>query len=367
MLPSPKRMTSPEVQYVPILRLGSLELEIIEEYQGDSRLLPLVEVTTKSYKPKLQQIMNAWGKANYLVSLPRYLTSYASRQKADVQEILNKFPSPQPLFAFFESVSSLGGIPVISPMSFRQQPIDYSQLASAESSIRGISNRLAFHVPVAPRELTNPQKHQLHSLRSVMKAGDILLLDVLRMRPVAAAFAALKEALLEFGQDVDWQTYVLGGLDVRWSGTDTHHNYGPLFMKVLSLDGFGDYVTSRRIEPSGGAPSKERPIKRYIPYYSSLSHDVRRFGEYQYKASVQQLQAHQCWRQALMTGHSNRCGVCADIVRGDITESPSRWKSFRMRHYINSVLTETLPAIETIPDARQLDSRGYRIASIEHA
>ncbi|MCK4392676.1 hypothetical protein KAX17_07185 [Candidatus Bipolaricaulota bacterium] len=354
------------MQYIPILRLGPVELDLLENYQQEDRLLPLIEVTKRDHAAALTRVKAACGLGNYLVSLPQYLTAYATRHKQEVGRILENFQSEQPLLDFFSSIRSHGGTPVVAPKSLRQQPIDYSELVAIAPLTRSISDRLAFHVPVFPRELTNTQRQQLHSLRALIEEGDILLLDLVRVKPAAAVFKALKAVLSILGQLDGCLRFVLGGMDVNWSETAIH-NYGPLFVKELSLDGFGDYITNPRYEPSGGPPRRERPVKRYVVYYSSLSHDLRRFGDYQYSESVRQLQGHQFWTQAIITRHMDRCNVCAELARGNMTNDAREWKFFRMSHYANSILDETLPAIQAVQNSYQLDRRGYRNALIRHA
>ena len=336
------------MRYIPILRFGTTEHGILtNDLSKNLDIFPHLEVVNLDlFRGNIQAVNRRFE--DVLVELPEYLTERANKHHDGVRNILNQYEQVDFYMNFRDQI----GIPVLS---CRESQRNYSVLVDRFRRLRDQCDKIAIrcfiHLPV----LTAVQLRNLTLLFEDLRNEDIILFDILRfLRIEGRQIRKLRRILKTMSHHApESEAYVLTTL-----GSDLH-NYGPLLTNILDLNGFGDYSTISRFEPSGGGGAPRRIIR----YYYSFSHELMHFEhETSFLAAAQELTGSSSWASNLSRDHLDYCTICNEIHNNLHRNDYIYWKRYRIVHYIKSIVNETLPSISGA-DPRALDTDGYATIS----
>ena len=152
------------------------------------------------------------------------------------------------------------------------------------------------------------------------------------------------------------EIYILNAFD--YDGSNDTHNYSPLISKELNTSGFGDFATIPRYEAGGGSGAQTKKIRFYNYNNNTLMHFIH---ESSFQGALQEFKQTQYW-QEIENGEENHLGICnhcRSIEQETYNNSQTWWKKYRIMHYINSILSHTLPNISKYDNPEDFDPDGY--------
>jgi len=197
-----------------------------------------------------------------------------------------------------------------------------------------------------------------NKLIKAIRPGDILLLDVLGFSGVESQVVSNIRKIIRVAQkkDKDIDIFILNAFD---TSQENCHNYGPLLTAYFSLNGFGDFATDERIRPKGGSGAPTRIIR----YYDPLSFTLWFFTEKTagYEGAKEKLINSGYWSAISNPQHQKRCRVCREVANNLNKNDHSYWKRFRILHYLNCLVHETVSQYSAKNAPKDLDPDGYDV------
>lgn len=314
--------TAVESYYVPILRDGPIERDVIRRFGGFNRfeehpreLLPLVEILDSNDLDLLDPYRDVAGEV--LVDVPYYLTERANDYQEDVAELVAEYDN---VADFFNNHVNQVGIPVLSHSS--EKPINYGEFVTLYNQLSDEYERVGIRFFIDTSEFTETQESALMALSNEITDDVLIFLDLIdvggferdermidKLQFLSSLFKANKTIVLNAFQPFEGENL----------------NYGPRVAEKCSLDGFGDFVINRRIVRSFPAGDVDRTIRHYFPSDSELNEFV---GE-DYNEAQEELLNDPEW-------DGTHCDFCRQAEREG--GHHRFWKEVRMGHYIDSVI-----------------------------
>lgn len=315
--------TAAESYYVPILRDGPIERDVVRQFGGLNRfeerprgLLPLVEILDSSDLDLLDPYRDVAGEV--LLDVPYYLTERANDYQDDVVELISDFDN---VSDFFNSHVDQIDIPVLSHSI--EKPMNYGEFITLYHQLSNEYDQAGIRLFVDTTEVTETQESALTALSNEITDDVLIFFDLIdvggfdrdenmidKLRSLSNIFERNETIVLNAFQPFD----------------AANLNYGPTVTEECDLDGFGDFVINRRIVRSFPAGDVDRTIRHYFPSDSELNEFV---GE-DYNEAQEELLDDPEW-------DGTHCNFCRQAEREG--GHHRFWKEVRMGHYIDSVLS----------------------------
>lgn len=340
------------MQYVPILRLGSVESKLIQNELNGLKILPLLEITHKKTLQDWSGTIARNFKGDYMVELPLYLLYTLNRHTSEIASIMKTIPTNSGVSVqagFYIQNKKWIKIPVVSSEE-NDMNASYDNLLITYKELKGNFTKIAIRIFISHIQLSPLQKAKLKLIFDSLREGDIILLDVMGLEGIEQPVLTNLEEIVKIIPKNE--TYLLNAFDIRTSYSDVH-NYSPLLAKKFGFAGFGDFATSLRYEPTGG--SQGRKIIRY--YVGDYQNKLVHFPYATYSDSLNAMKASNYWQQAVNRKHNLNCRGCMSLSTWN--EGHRFWKKFRILHHIFSMLHDTIPRVVRHTNFQDVDPDGY--------
>lgn len=328
-------------KYIPIIRDGRNERSVVQDLapygasgNSNSSLFPLIEITDEDDLANLVTYRRVAGEI--MVELPIYLLPSADQNSQNVRDTYQDNNSD--LAEFYRNELDASDVPVITGLSDR--PVDYSNLLGRYRDVISDFSKVAVRIFVRSVELDNRQISDLRTLLSNVRDQDIVLLDQVDVSGFEHPAYSNLQTLADEIQGND--TFMLNAFKYD----ESPHNYGPVLTVDLDFNGFGDFGINRRFNPpmGGGPPTV------YIRHYLEDMCELEDFSGDDYGEAFTSLRASPHFNQ-------NHCHFCSNEAMSG-NRDHSTWKRFRMGHYMDCILDDTLARMET-QSIDEIDSSGY--------
>lgn len=335
--------------YIWIVRCSGTNINYNVEYRlapeaPRNGIRPLIEVINSNIFNSFTRLFRKkYGEV--LVDFPLYLLEASNKFFDSVQSLYDQY---QDQISFFQAFRGLIDIPVVS--ANHEGILDYGIEEKILQEVKQDFDKIAVRVRVPTFELRNAPTvlGSYQSLLSNMEENDILLLDVFNVTGVENQIQMNLKQMSGLVKDQDLEVFVLNAFEPF----DLRHNFGPLFSRAFSFDGFGDFATEKRFPPAGG-----RAQRRIVRYYYWDRYLLREIARTSYELAVGQLQRSNYW--ANHASHVSSCNVCSEVQNNHYNEGHIFWKRFRILHYLNSIINETKQQFSAAVSDEDLDPDGY--------
>lgn len=317
--------------YIPIVRPGPNEKEVIRNFGGLSRfgdsdhlhaLRPIVEVGSDSDLQNLAPFREA--ASDIFVELPEYLTEQTTAYTKPVNTTLEKYGSRE---EFYRANSNKIDIPVIS--GYSESPVEYGIHKSLHLGLEGTFPSIVHRIMLRATEcgLSEEQRSMLLELDEIARPeSDIILIDVIDVGYQEGG---------HLYRDIQWLTEIFheferGILNVFDPYEGQPENVTPRVADQLNCESFGDFAVDRRYPPAGGG----RPPVVYLKHYHPDHGHIEEFEGTNYEEAASELLG---WAE-YEASHCEFCRRAVRAVEQNKARNPSLWKQIRMGHYIESAL-----------------------------
>jgi|GEM_PF-5038709 len=339
--------------YLWIIRCGgserlnrNVEYKLIREAPNDI-IIPLVEVINENNFGNFHYILK--GKYGEVwVDLPYYLAEHSNSFESDVIKLKSRYISPRD---FFLTHKNYVDVPVISaPFSH-----SFDQEKKFYESIKEEFDKIAVRIRVPTYDISNILD-SFNKLIKAMRPEDVLLLDVFRFSRVESQIVSNIRKIIRIARQKNIDLFILNAFDTK---QENCHNYGPLLTAYFSLNGFGDFATDERYRSKGGSGASTKIIR----YYDPSSFTLRFFTEKttRYEGAKEKLISSGYWATISDSQHQKRCRVCREVANNLNRNDPSYWRRFRILHYLNCLVHETVSQYYSANTPEDLDPDGYNV------
>lgn len=347
------------IKYIPIIRVNPSGRggviytlsKVLMRYSNQKDIVPLCE--SFEYKD-LNAFLDKFPKLpEFFVDCPHYLAEDKSlkmrlEEKTTIVDLAKRVDR-----------NVMGRlVPVISQENFKNFPnsgFEEEALSNAIQLRQMGYKKLAYRIFIGTEKLTDLGK--VDNFVKVLRDGDSLLLDNISFEDSIECFLQNIRILLNRleKENKAINVYVLNLFPIQGfhNPMATSHNYGPLIVKVMGLQGFGDMMIELRFSPVGRRSSGARTTG-YIKIYDYQMHDLL---EIRYNRQVQTpLEAVKGNDKAksIMNDHYPRCGFC----KGFLNDPTVDQKDYRNGHYLSSIINDVLPALVKFNDPHDIDMEG---------
>jgi hypothetical protein len=343
------------MEYIPILRLGTIEAKLLQNEINGQPVFPLLEVTNTKVLQKSAGEIARHFKGEYMVDLPMYLLYTMNKYTSEIDEIINSIPRDASTSAFSTQtrfyVANRNWIKIPVASAEEDMSVSYDNVLITYNELKAYFPKIAVRLFVSHIQLTQVQKAKLKVILDNLREGDIILLDVIGFEGIEQPVLINIQEIIKMAAKN--KIYLLNAFDIRTNRGEVH-NYSPVLAKSFKFAGFGDFVTSYRYEPTGGMPGVK--IIRY--YIGDVNNKLVHFVDATYTAAFNQVKNSNYWKQAAARNHNQRCLGCTSTNKG-ANDSPIFWKKFRILHYIFSILHDTLPRVVKDKNPQDTDPDGF--------
>lgn len=313
-----------ELIYLPILRDGRNEREVMEEFSGLNRfgelregklLYPLLEVTDTEDLQNLDAYRQAGDKL--FIEFPEYLAGQENHSlKEEIDALLELYDGQN---EFYREHADEIDAPVISGRPDGELLDSYER---AKERFDEVAVRLLLSENRENGELAGANEIGLE-----IAASDIVIFDLLDTANLDEGGYDHLDALGDiFSENC---TVVANALNV-YEGEA--YNWGPKIVNEYGFDGFGDFAVGGRYPPI--IPNLHEARKKYRQYGVG-DFEIREFEGETYEEAVQELEAWERWRQ-------NHCPFCQQLGSRERECTSHMAKQARVGHYIHSVFESDL-------------------------
>lgn len=314
---------SDDLVYMPILRDGNNERQVIEQFGGLARfdegrdgkaLVPLLEILEESSVDNLAEYSQAADLL--LVEHPVYLTQGNHAIRDEIDALCEIYPTQMD---FYREYKEKIDIPVITGPP-GQDTLD--SFKGAQSEFDQVAIRLLLESQLEEGELASANEIG-HELRD----DDLAVFDVVDNVEKREGDYGYLSALSDIYYD--HTTIVANALNV-YDGEP--YNWGPEIAARFELEGFGDYAVGGRYPPI--IPDFHEKSK-YVRHYGIDDFAFLKFKGDNYEMAAQKLESRRTWEPA-------HCPFCQELSNRDSECSSHLAKRVRMGHYIHTAIQTDL-------------------------
>lgn len=256
---------------------------------------------------------------------------------------------------FFSQNTNKIDIPVVSTshperetvMNYDLETGLYHQVKRNFSRVGVRTSVPTFDISVAPRTFDS-----FRNMVNSLDVNDILFLDIFYLSGVLNPIHTNLQVMINLAKKRNIPIYILNAFEPE----DQSHNYGPYLYRHFNIDGFGDFATEKRY-PTGGRDRTIRRVRKIIRYYNWDRFQLLNFKAWSYSQAADILKQSGAWRRNSL--HNTSCPACIRVESGDFNEWSVYWKEFRIKHYLCSILNETLQRSSSCQTAEDLDPDGH--------
>ncbi len=344
------------MKYIPILRLGTVEAKLLEGDLNGLNIFPLLEITHKKTLKDWSGRIARHYKGDYMVDLPFYLLYTKTKHSERIESIINSIQPNEKTKNFSTQarfyIENKKWIKI--PVASSGEDIDdsYDQVLITLNELKAEFPRVAIRIFVSHTQLTPRRISKLDVIFKNLRKDDIILLDIIGFEGIEQPVLANIQKIIGILPESN-EKYLLNVFDIKTNRGEVR-NYGPLLAKQFSFNGFGDFATSIRYEPTGGTQGKK--IIRY--YVGDVNNKLVHYPYDTFSESLNKLKKSGYWADAIKRGHNGKCLGCqyADSVPN---EGLTFWKNYRILHYIFSILHDTMPRMAKHNNPQDLDPDGF--------
>lgn len=313
-----------ELIYLPILRDGRNEQEVMQEFSGLNRfgelregklLYPLLEVTDEDDLQNLDAYQQAGDEV--FIELPAYLGEQENHAlEGEINALLERYDGQN---GFYREHEDKIDVPVISGHPGDDLLHSYEQ---AKEQFDEVVLRLLLSEMGNNGELAGANE-----IGKEIASSDLVVFDLLdTVNLEEGGYDYLDTLAKIFSEN---RTVVANALNV-YEGEA--YNWGPEVVDEYGFDGFGDFAVGGRYPPI--IPNLHESRKKYRQYGVG-DFEMREFEGDSYEEAVQELEEWERWRQ-------NHCPFCQQLGSRDRECTSHMAKQARVGHYIHSVFENDL-------------------------